>query len=142
MQHLKWTKAHSVFLPQLDAEHRNLFRLAEELHDAVDSGADAATLKAGMQSLVTALDEHFTEEERLMRSAGADSYAWHKRQHDTTRKRGKQFLKQLAKGDAEAPAAFLDFLAPWFRDHIAVSDRMMSAQVRNRDRRYATASAS
>jgi hemerythrin len=140
MQLFKWTKAHSVFLPQVDAEHRNLYQLAEELHQAIESGARAPRIRNEMQALLAAVEEHFAHEERLMKAAACESYEWHKQQHNTMRKKGKQFLAAFAAGDRDVPQDFLAFLAHWFRDHMALSDRMMSAQVRNSDRLSATAS--
>lgn len=140
MQPFKWTKAHSVFLPEVDAEHRNLYRMAEELHQSVVAGAEAALIQSQMQTLIATLDEHFAHEERLMKSARCESYAWHKQQHDTVRRKGKQLLAQLTANDGAAPEDFLEFLNHWFKDHMSLSDRMMGAHVRNHDRLHATVS--
>jgi len=137
MQHFKWTKAHAVYLPQVDAEHRNLFQMAEELHQAVRTGSEAARVQELVRPLVTALEEHFAHEERLMRSATCPDYSWHKQQHDTARKRAKEFVEELAAGDLEAAHRFLDFLARWFKDHCSLTDRMMGAHVRNYERLHA-----
>ena len=45
MSLFKWSNAHSVYLPEIDAEHRTLYRLGDELHKAVLAGADAARLQ-------------------------------------------------------------------------------------------------
>jgi hemerythrin len=140
MQLFKWTKAHSVFLPEVDAEHRNLFRLAEELHQSIEAGARAPRIRNAMQSLLDALDEHFAHEERLMKAAECESYEWHKQQHNTVRKKGKRLLAAFAAGNRDVPQDFLEFLARWFHDHMALTDRMMGAQVRNGDRLSASAS--
>jgi hemerythrin len=140
MQPFKWTKAHSVFLPQVDAEHRNLYQLAEELHQAIEAGARAPRIRNTMLALLEAVEEHFAHEERLMKAAACPSYAWHKQQHDTLRKKGKRFLADFAAGNRDVPRDFLAYLAQWLRDHLALSDRMMAAQIRNSDRLAASAS--
>jgi hemerythrin-like metal-binding protein len=140
MQPFKWTKAHSVFLPQVDDEHRNLYRLAEELHQAVEAGARAPRIRTAMLALLDAIEEHFAHEERLMKSARCESYEWHKQQHDTARKKGKRFLADYMAGDRDVPENFLAFLAQWLRDHLALTDRMMGAQIRNSGRLTASAS--
>src|SRR3954469_20874256 len=111
MQHFKWTKAHAVYLPQVDAEHRNLFRMAEDLHQAVRTGSEAARVQDLVRLLLMAVEEHFAHEERLMVSVSCPDYDWHKLQHDTARKRGKQMLEDMQPGDVEAPRRFLEFLA-------------------------------
>jgi hemerythrin len=32
MSLFKWSSAHSVYLPEIDAEHRAIYRLGNELH--------------------------------------------------------------------------------------------------------------
>jgi len=137
MQHFKWTKAHAVYLPQVDAEHRNLFRMAEDLHQAVRTGSEAARVQELVRLLLTAVEEHFAHEERLMESVSCPDFDWHKLQHDTARKRGNQMLEDMRAGDLEAPRRFLDFLARWFKDHCSLTDRMMGSHVRNFERLHA-----
>jgi hemerythrin len=134
MQPFKWTKAHAVFLPQVDAEHRNLCRLAEQLQQTIASGARAPRIQSEIQSLLEAIEEHFAHEERLMKAAACESCEWHKQQHNTLRRKGKRMRAAFAAGDRDAPEDFLAFLAHWFHDHMALTDRMMGAQLRNRDR--------
>jgi len=134
MQHFKWTKAHAVYLPQVDAEHRNLFRMAEELRQAARTGLEAARVLEVVRPLLTAFQEHFAHEERVMKAAECCDYAWHKQQHDNALKRAQQFLRDIEAGNTEAPMALLEFLGRWFKDHLAVTDRMMGAHVRNYER--------
>ena len=139
MRQFKWTKAHATFLPEVDAEHRSLFRLADELHQAVRAGRDTLAVRSLMQSLMASIEEHFTHEERIMEAARCESYEWHRHQHDTLRQKAKGFLDQFEAGDERAPLGFVTFMARWFRDHMGLSDRMMGAQVRNSDRLQALA---
>ena len=72
-----------------------------------------------------------------MKSASVPDFEWHKLQHDTARKRAKVFAEDIEAGNREAPMAFLDFLARWFKDHLGLTDRMMGAHVRNYERLHA-----
>jgi hemerythrin len=134
MQHFKWTKAHAVFLPEVDAEHRNIFRMAEELQQAVRAGAEAARLQEIARPLVVGIEEHFAHEERLMKAASSPDAVWHKSQHDAARRHMDEALAELEGGNGESAGELVDYLARWFRDHMALSDRMMGAHVRNHDR--------
>ena len=137
MQHFKWTKAHAIFLPQVDAEHRNLFRMAEELQQAVHAGAKPDRILELMRPFIAAVEEHFTYEERLMRASVCPDFEWHKLQHDTARKRARKTVKELEAGSAEKAPEFVEHLGKWFRDHMGLTDRMMGAHVRNYDRLHA-----
>lgn len=131
MSLFKWSSAHSVYLPELDAEHRAIYRLGDELHKALLAGAETAQLQPIMVSLWESAEQHFRHEERLMRAVHYSAFAWHKRQHDAARKRAKALAKRIEGGDSAAAEDLLQFLSDWLRDHMAVADRMMSAFLRN-----------
>ena len=137
MRPLRWTKAHEVYLPQIDAEHRNLFQTADELHRAILCEADSDQVQAHLGALISSVEEHFTHEERLMRSVGYPSFAWHKRQHDGVRRTVKELASRIEQGDPAAPTALLKYLSEWLRDHTGLTDRMMGAYLRNYERRHA-----
>ncbi len=126
MQRFHWTAQHAVFEAEFDAEHRELFRLSEELRKAVEAGADAQATGEAVRLVVAGVEAHFAHEERQMRSGGYSAYPWHKRQHDGARQR----LQELSAD----PKAMLVYLTGWIRDHIGVADRMMAASLRNAGR--------
>jgi hemerythrin len=140
MQHFKWSKAHAVFLPEVDAEHRNLFRMAEELQQALRTGAEAARVLELVRPLAVSIEEHFAHEERIMRQTSCPDAAWHKGQHDVTRKRLGAAIAELEAGNLDETEDFVEFLGKWFRDHMALSDRMMASHARNHGRLAAVAS--
>jgi hemerythrin len=137
MLSFKWSKAHAVFLPEIDAEHRNIFRMADELHKAMNAGADSDRVLTLLRGVLAAAEVHFNREERLMRSLEYPLYQWHKQQHDTVRKRGREFLKRIEAGESAALESLMAFLAGWLKDHTSLTDRMMGAYVRNYERLHA-----
>ena len=138
MQPFKWNKKHEVFVPELDAEHRNLFRTVEELRVAVAAGGGGEHVHALLAALVAGAEDHFRHEERLMRSAHYPSFDWHKRQHDTARKRLKEFSAKIEAGDSAGRARrWWNFWWPGSRDHAGLTDRMMGAYIRNHRRLHA-----
>lgn len=136
----KWTKAHAVFINEIDAQHRNLFLMADELHRAILGGADASRTLELLKALIAAAEDHFIYEERLMRSSQYSGYDWHKQQHDTVRKRASQFVPRIESGESEAPILLLEFLSGWLKDHTSLTDRMLGAHLRNYYRLQALAS--
>jgi hemerythrin len=136
MRHFRWGKENEVFLAQIDAEHRDLFRVADELQHAIAAAAPAAQVKQHLQSLVAHVGDHFSHEEWLMQSTAYPSYGWHKQQHETARRRLKLFVPLIESGDAEGTELFFEFLSGWLEDHTTVTDRMMGAYVRNYERAH------
>ena len=131
MSLFKWSSAQSIYLPEIDAEHRALYRLGDELHKALLAGAELPQLKAIVVNLAESMEQHFRHEERLMRAIHYDAFAWHKHQHDAARKKAKALAKRIEGGDTAATGELLNFLSDWLRDHMAVADRMMGARLRN-----------
>lgn len=137
MQHFKWTKAHAIFLPEIDAEHRNIFRMGEELHQAVRAGSEAARVQELARPLAAALEEHFAHEERLMKSVSCPDAAWHKSLHDGARRRVAAVMAEIEAGNVEGAGEFIEYLGRWTKDHMALPDRMMGSHVRNYERLHA-----
>jgi hemerythrin len=136
MQCIKWTsERHGVYLPEIDAEHQELFRMADELYQAVESGAMLAAVEPRLRDLIVCVEHHFTDEEELMRSRRYPSYVWHKGQHDVVRGKVKELEAEIGRGDREALLPALNFLTAWMQTHTAVSDRMLGAFVRNKSGR-------
>jgi hemerythrin len=133
----KWSKAHAVFIPEIDAEHKNIFRLAEELQQALAGGPPAGQAQAILRELVTRAEEHFAREERLMRATGFPGLPWHTGQHDTVRKRVKEFVPRIEGGERKAALLLLEFLSGWLQEHTRLADCMMAAHVRNYERAHA-----
>jgi len=131
MHFLKWSKAHEIYIPELDAEHRGLFRLAGEMHEALAAGATPVQIRSRFRNLMAGLDEHLAHEERLMRAAGYPSYAWHKQSHDGVRKKVRQCALRVERGDREVIPPMLAELSVWLKEHLALPDRLMAAYLRN-----------
>ena len=127
---------YSIFISEIDAEHRTMFRLVDELATALDSHSHHARSEV-LEALVSQMQRHFEHEERLMRASRYDAFAWHKRQHNGARRQVRQFIKRIEEGDRKAGAELHQCLTSWLLTHIPVTDRMMAAYLRNFERRRA-----
>jgi hemerythrin len=130
MLSFRWTQAKSVFVPELDAEHRNVHDLAREVHSSITAGVATELLMPRLRTLLSAAEDHFAHEERLMKAARYSLIKWHTRQHDTVRSRAGACIQRIEDGDPQAAEELLTFLSGWLHDHMAVADRMMAAVLR------------
>ena len=136
MRPFKWNAAHAVHLGEVDAEHRAIYQAAGDLHQSILSSAPTGRVVEILRALIAHTEDHFTHEERLMQAANYGSYAWHKQQHDTARKRLAQFSARIEAGETASVGPLLNYLSGWLRDHLSVADRMMSAYMRNHARAH------
>ena len=130
MRLFHWTRAKSVYMPEFDEEHRNLYRMGESLHREWMAGASAKALIPGVRALLAAAEEHFVHEESMMRAARYPLLNWHKRQHETARNAARPLVARIEAGDRRAVKELLELLSGWMKDHLAVADRMMAAALR------------
>lgn len=134
MRVFHWSKSNEVFVRTIDDEHQAVFHALGELQNALHSGASRTKVTEILHRLIGGLEEHFDHEEKLMRGARYLSFDWHRRQHNTVRKRLRQFVPLIEEGDRDAGHELVEFLKRWLEDHTAVSDRMMGAYLRNQER--------
>ena len=134
MRRVKWSDQYQVHLPEIDAEHRSLYRATAELQHVVETGLGTEHIAAIMQEILTHLAGHFAHEERLMQETEFAGAAWHKQQHDTARRRVGALDARIRAGEEGAPAELVAYLAKWLRDHVGLADRMMASHLRNWER--------
>lgn len=134
MKKVRWSEQYKVHIPEVDAEHRSIYRIAGELQNAVLTGAGPERINSILQEALTHMAGHFAHEERLMTATTYPGTAWHKKQHDTATRRVLELEARIRAGEAGAAEELLDYLAAWLRDHLALTDRMMGAHLRNWER--------
>ena len=101
-----------MFLAEIDAEHKALFKLVHELAAALNSRVRGARGKL-LELLGSLAEDHFAHEERLMRASRYDAFDWHKGQHDVARRHLKQFVERIEAGDRKAAGELIEYLTGW-----------------------------
>lgn len=123
-----------IDIPEFDAEHRDLYRHLADLQHALTQEASDDRLSELLAGVVEHAHDHFAHEERVFRSAAYPSFQWHKKQHDTGKKRLQSAVRRFKSGDRQVLADLLGFFERWLPDHIAVADCMAAAYLRNFER--------
>ena len=131
----------AVHVPEIDAEHQEMFRAAADLRQALLDGNRSGHAGLLCRRLAAEMNGHFSHEERLMRDAEYPAYTWHERQHRTARAKMAALERDVQRGDRQGMFDSLEALAGWMRDHTTVADRMVGSYLRNywRERAYAPA---
>ncbi len=115
MSRLKWSEENTIYVPEVDAEHRSLYLLAADLNKALANGAGAEEINTKVRALLAEVEDHFAHEERMMREAKYAMFDWHKGLHATLRKRAAQFAGRIQAGDRKAGRELIDFTSRWLR---------------------------
>lgn len=134
MRPFKWTKANACFVPKIDDEHRAIYHEADELQQSLNAAAPEFEILEILHRLIATTEDHLLYEEGLMHSTRYSAYDWHRQQHETLRKRLRQFVPLVEGGDRQAALTLIEFLAKWLKEHTALADRMLGAHLRNQDR--------
>ncbi|HJT89699.1 MAG TPA: hemerythrin family protein [Bryobacteraceae bacterium] len=136
MRSLQWTQENSVYVPEIDAQHRQMFGAAAELRRAVLAGEKPAQLELLLDHLMREFAGHSLRQEQLMQAAQYPAREWHRRQHETARAKLAMIRHNVHRGDREAIFESLESFAGWLRDHTSLTDRMLGSYLRNYRREH------
>jgi hemerythrin-like metal-binding protein len=123
MAAIAWSEMMSVGVPVLDADHKTLVGLINNLHRSVGDREEYATLGSVLKALEDYADHHFAREERVMEVCKYPSLETHANMHRRLAKHVRD-LKSSYDVDRTAVRAkdCLDFLHKWLIEHICSTD--------------------
>jgi hemerythrin len=116
-----WESDLEIGIAEIDAQHRNLFRLLSVLRQ---STSEVYSFPAAFEALGQLSDEteiHFAVEESLMRMMGYPYTNEHIAEHRRLRDQLNEF-RHLAM-DCDISGELADFIQSWLVDHVNKSDR-------------------
>lgn len=128
-----WHPSYSINVPVVDDQHRRLFEVAEQLHQAMIAGQGKSALSQILSRLVTYTRTHFDTEERIMRDCGYPGYERHRAEHADLTKKVLEFSRDFESGRIAITVSTLEFLKECLKNHIQVNDRKF-APYASRDR--------
>lgn len=124
---IRWTKALSVGIADIDAQHRELFRRARVFADGLTarSRLEVGLLLSYLRAYAVT---HFDEEEEAMRETAYPGFRRHKAEHDRFMRDVLRMTRDQEKrrGPGVDPAALARFMEDWLVDHVSSTDRAMA----------------
>lgn len=124
---LRWNRDLSVGVAEIDSQHKELFRMINDLDAALKNGKP----KKETGRLIGFLDDyiliHFGSEEKYMTVYGYPDYASHRKKHEWF---AEEFCGIKKKLDGGAPPVEItglinNLLITWFSNHIRTVDKSM-----------------
>jgi hemerythrin-like metal-binding protein len=120
----EWRSEYSVRCEEIDIQHRRLFTMLGDIAAAFASEGRCPDAQDRLRDLVAFAAEHFSTEERLMRSRSFPGAADHELEHAALMKEAKRRLAEAECGDDAEAEAMTDFLKGWLLKHTLLADRM------------------
>ena len=122
-----WSSDYSVNHAHIDNQHKELFRLADDLHGAMMRGAAKTVINDTLRKLVDYTRSHFREEEGMMLKSGYPQYASHKAEHDSLTAQVLDLQRDQDAGRVAVTGDTMRFLRAWLERHIMITDRKLSS---------------
>ena len=122
---LEWKNSFSVGVSVLDADHRRLVDLINELHDARQTNRTGDVFRSIIGSLKDHLVSHAEREEALMSRLGYQELESHSAHHAEAVTSLERLLAAGAGEDGNLPGQVLDFMKAWFANHVICTDLKM-----------------
>lgn len=116
----------------VDDQHRGLFEIVNDLHDAVASGEGQDAVVATVTALVSYVIKHFRAEEALMKKNGYPEFLAHCTLHEDLTREVRELLTKIRAGEEVPVEALSQFLSKWLTEHIDRHDKRMVAWIRAR----------
>ena len=119
-----WTEKMSVGVEVLDADHKKLIGLLNDLHDGIASGRGTERLGRVLDGLVDYAGTHFAHEEDYFAQTAYSGAAEHIQEHRAMTKLVKDVQVCYNQGKFEALSLnTMNFLKGWLTDHLQGSDK-------------------
>lgn len=117
-----WKEEYSVAIPEIDAQHRQLVTILEDLHRAMRKAEGTTVLGSILDRLQQYAAEHFATEERLFKKYHYPEEQEHKREHESFLAKLSSFQKAHGRGEKLASSELMQFIENWFVDHMQATD--------------------
>ncbi len=127
MPSFTWDESYNVNVPEIDAQHRGLVDLINNLHQVLMEEDDAGRLAGVKAQTVDALVEygvkHFESEEVFMRSINYPYIEDHRKEHQAFITKVNEYREELKTAHAVHASRVMKIMTDWLHDHLLTKDR-------------------
>lgn len=129
----QWSPEYYTGNKKVDEEHKLLFEIINELHDAMKKGKGKEILQQTLDKLIKYTIQHFTDEELFMLSQGYPYYQEHKKIHQDLTNKVKELRAKFVSGNVNINIELLHFLNQWLSHHIKGEDFKLFRYLRQQE---------
>ena len=122
---IAWDEKYRTGYLDVDKQHQELFRMVNELHEAIVAGKGKELMIKTLDGLAKYVVTHFAVEEKLMIEKKYPGFAEHKAKHDKLKVDAVDMIEKYKSGKLALSITVSRFLGDWIQTHILVEDLKM-----------------
>lgn len=120
---ITWGPSIETGIQIIDAQHKRLVEIINELNDAMVESRSDEMMAATMAELVDYTHTHFGTEMRLLSNHSYEQLQEHLREHKIFTDQIEMYRDRVDAGSRSVDTALMEYLREWLVNHIRVSDR-------------------
>jgi hemerythrin len=118
-----WNESYSVGVKALDEQHKKLFGMVNQMHEAMMAGKGRVVVGQVMNEMFDYVRLHFTAEEKLLERYNYPGLAEQKREHEAFIQKVEEMQQKMQAGNLTLSIEVSQFLQSWIKDHIMGVDK-------------------
>jgi hemerythrin len=126
MSLVSWNPGLSVNIKSIDDQHIKLIEMLNDFYDNITSRPNRENISKLISGMKAYTIEHFTDEERLMKTHGYPAYTGHKKEHDLFISKVSEVEDKFNSGRLVLSLEMTSFLFEWLKKHIQGTDMKYS----------------
>ncbi|MEJ5299442.1 MAG: bacteriohemerythrin [Thermodesulforhabdaceae bacterium] len=120
---VRWDDSFSVGIAEIDAQHKRLVEMINELYDAMRQRKGKDVLSEILDGMMSYAAVHFATEEKYFVQYFYPETESHRKEHRDFKKKADEFKKRFESNEIGVAGEVVDFLATWLKSHIKGSDK-------------------
>jgi hemerythrin-like metal-binding protein len=132
---IPWNDYYTIGVPDIDEQHKELFRQFNQVCDAVWEGEGRDAIKGFLVFLANYAQEHFGNEENRMKKHSFPGYEAHRSAHDALVAEVAAFMQKYEAETlgSDVVVKVISDLGTWTRQHIRAMDQELGKFLQSRE---------
>ena len=123
MERISWRPEYNLGIAEIDAQHKQLVRLAQDLQEVVAEGTSEESVRQALDAMIDYAEHHFATEEKLFDEHGYPEAIPHSAEHDLFVLKLNRFRVDMEVDWYTTGLRMLEYLILWIKHHLTATDQ-------------------